>query len=59
MYSVILTNGKIINVIGDDYLFCEKTRTMRIFNKNKEIARINIDNIVGIIQHNNIHLILN
>lgn len=51
MYSVILTNGEIIGVAADDDLFCEKTKTMRLFNKHKEIARINIDKIAGVVQN--------
>lgn len=52
MYSVILTNGKIINVIGDDYLFNEKTRLIRLFKNKREIAKFNIDKISGIVLYN-------
>ena len=52
MYSVILIEGKTIGIDADDYLFCEKTRIIRLFKENKEIARINIDKIAGVVKNN-------
>lgn len=55
MYSVILIDGKTISIGADDYLFCEKTRTIRLFKENKEIARINIDKIAGVVRNNKLY----
>ena len=49
MCSVIMQNGKIIGVDADDYLFNEKTRIIRLFNDNHEIAKFNIDKIAGVV----------
>lgn len=53
MISVILPNGEIIGVDADDYLFNEKTRIIRLFNDNHEIAKFNIDKIAGVVRNNN------
>lgn len=53
MSSVILSNGKIIGVDADYYLFNEKTRIIRLLKNNNEIAKINIDKIVGVVLNNN------
>lgn len=49
MCSVIMQNGEIIGVNADDYLFNEKTRIIRLFNDNHEIAKFNIDKIAGVV----------
>ena len=54
MCSVILISGEIIGVDADDYLFNEKTRIIRLFNDNNEIARFNIDKIAGVVLKNKI-----
>lgn len=41
MCSVIMQSGKIIGVDADDYVFNEKTRIIRLFKQNKEVAKIN------------------
>ena len=47
MYSIVLTNGKIINVNATEVEWYDKTRTIRLINNRNAIARINMDNIVG------------
>lgn len=49
MCSVIMQNGEIIGVDADDYLFNEKTRIVRLFIDNHEIAKFNIDKIAGVV----------
>lgn len=49
MCSVIMQNGEIIGVDADDYLFNEKTRIVRLFTDNHEIAKFNIDKIAGVV----------
>lgn len=49
MCSVIMQNGKIIGVDADDYLFNEKTRIIRLFKDNHEVAKFNIDKIAGVV----------
>lgn len=53
MCSVITQNGEIIGVDADDYLFNEKTRIIRLFKDNNEIAKFNIDKIAGVVRNNN------
>ena len=53
MCSVILQNGEIIGVDADGYLFNEKTRIMRLFKGNKEIAKFNMDKIAGVVRYDN------
>lgn len=52
MCSVIMQNGEIIGVDADDHLFNEKTRIIRLFKNNHEIAKFNIDKIAGVVQNN-------
>jgi hypothetical protein len=47
MYSIILTDGKIINVDATEVEWCEKSRTIKLFNMGRVVARINMDNVVG------------
>jgi uncharacterized protein (UPF0333 family) len=48
MYSIILKDGKIINIKGDDVVFYEKTKIVRFYYKNvRMVAEINMDNVVG------------
>ena len=49
MYSIILADGKIINIKADEADWNEKTRTIRLINNSerKVVARINMDNVVG------------
>lgn len=47
MYSIMLTDGKIINVNATDVVWSKKNRTVKLFNGRKLVARINMDNVVG------------
>ena len=47
MYSIILTNGKIVNINATVVEWCEKSRMVKLFNDRTIVARINMDNVVG------------
>lgn len=47
MYSIVLTDGKIININATAPQLDEKTRIVRFFNGRKLVAEINMDNMVG------------
>jgi hypothetical protein len=48
MYSIILKDGKIINIKADDMVFYEKTKIVRFYyNDIRMVAEINMDNVVG------------
>ena len=47
MFSIVLTDGKIINVKATEVEWIEKNRLIRLFNGRKVVARINMDNVVG------------
>ena len=47
MYSIVLTNGKIINIDATDVEWREKERMIKLFNNRTQVARINMDNIIG------------
>lgn len=47
MYSIVLTDGKIINIKADEVEWCEKTRMIKLYNDRRIVARINMDNVVG------------
>lgn len=47
MYSIILTNGQIINIKATEIEWNERTRTIRFFDGRHVVSRFNIDNIVG------------
>lgn len=47
MYSIVLTDGKIINIKATEVEWIEKTRMIKLFNDRKVVARINMDNVVG------------
>ena len=47
MYSIVLTDGKIININATDVEWNEKSRTIRLLNNKTVVARINMDNVVG------------
>lgn len=51
-YSIVLTNGKIINLIAEEVIWCEKTRTVQFVEDKQTVARINMDNIAGWINSN-------
>ena len=47
MYSIVLTDGKIINVNATEVEWCEKVRMIKLINGRRIVARINMDNVVG------------
>jgi len=47
MYSIVLTNGKIININATEVEWCEKDHMIRLLNDRRIVARINMDNVVG------------
>lgn len=47
MYSIVLTDGKIINVNATDVEWCEKPRMIKLIKDRLIVARINMDNVVG------------
>jgi len=47
MYSIVLTDGKIINVNATEVEWCEKSRMIKLFNDRRIVARINMDSVVG------------
>lgn len=52
MYSIVLTDGKIVNIIANDVRWEEENR-MACFQKDgRQVARINMDNVVGWIETN-------
>lgn len=47
MFSIVLKDGKIINIKATSVDWNERTRTISLINDRKSVARINMDNIVG------------
>jgi hypothetical protein len=47
MYSIVLTDGKIINIKATEVSWDEDTRTIKLINDRRIVARINMDNVVG------------
>ena len=47
MYSIVLTDGKIINVKATEVEWCEKARMIKLFKDRRMVVRINMDNVVG------------
>lgn len=48
MYSIVLTDGKIININATNVEWCEKSRMVKLSNDRRiVVARINMDNVVG------------
>lgn len=47
MYSIVLTNGKIINVKAAEVEWCERSRMIKLIKGGQIVARINMDNVVG------------
>lgn len=54
MYSIMLTDGTLKNIKGDSIEWIEKTRTVRIYSNRKVVARINMDNVAGWIDSDNV-----
>lgn len=47
MYSIVLTDGKIINIKATEVEWCEKSQMIKLINGRRIVARINMDNVVG------------
>lgn len=47
MYSIVLTDGKIINIKATEIEWYEKERMIRLIKDRQIVARINMDNVVG------------
>ena len=47
MYSIVLTDGKIISIEADEVEWCEKARMIKLYNGRRTVARINMDNVIG------------
>lgn len=47
MYSIVLTDGKIIDIKATEMEWYEKSRTIRLIDNRQVVARINMDNVVG------------
>lgn len=52
MYSIVLADGKIVNIIADVVEWGERTKTVRFLKGKRLVARINMDNVVGWIETN-------
>lgn len=52
MYSIVLMDGKIVNIIADVVEWGERTKTVRFLKGKRLVARINMDNVVGWIETN-------
>ena len=50
MYSIVLTDGKIVNVNATEVEWDEKNKMARFLNGRRAVARINMDNVAGWIQ---------
>ena len=48
MYSIVLTDGKIIHIKADMVEY-EKDRIIKFIYDRRTVARINMDNVVGYI----------
>ena len=47
MYSIVLTDGKIVNVNATELEWLEKSRMIRLIYGRKVVARFNMDNVAG------------
>ena len=50
MYTIILTNGKTIDINADEVEWYTKERLIKFINNCHVIARINMDSVVGVIE---------
>ena len=53
MYSIILTDGKIINIKANEVEWYEKSQMIRFNYEGRVVARINMNNVVGWIDTDN------
>ena len=54
MYSIVLKDGKIINIKATSVEWCDKPRMAKLYDGELLVARINMDNVVGWIKADNI-----
>jgi len=47
MYSIVLTDGKIINIKADQVEWGERSQMARFLNNGKVVARISMNTVVG------------
>lgn len=47
MISIVLTDGKIVNIKASEVDWNEKNRMIRLFDGRQVVARINMDNVAG------------
>ena len=47
MYSIILTDGKIVNIKANEVEWCEKSQIIRFIYERQVVAVINMNNVVG------------
>lgn len=47
MYSIVLEDGKTINVNANEVLWSNESRMIKLFNGEIMVARINMENIAG------------
>jgi len=47
MYSIVLRDGKIININATEVEWCERSRMIKLIKGGRVVARINMDNVVG------------
>ena len=50
MFSIVLADGKIININATNVEWCEKIRMIKLIKGGRVVARINMDNVVGWIE---------
>lgn len=50
MYIIVLTNGKAIKINADEVEWHGQERMIKFINKCRTIAKINMDNVVGLIE---------
>ena len=47
MYSIVLTDGKIVNINATEVEWCEKSRMAILYYYGITVARINMNSVVG------------
>lgn len=50
MYSIVLKDGKIVNINANEVEWYEESRMIRLIKNRRIVARINMDNVVGWIE---------
>ena len=47
MYTIVLTNGKAMNINADEVTWFAPERMVKFMNNDRIVARINMENVVG------------